>query len=237
MEGGEASPFLVARWRELAMLNYALDPGVLRDLVPDGCELDLFEGRCFVSVVGFMFLDVRVRGMAVPFHTRFEEVNLRFYVRRDAGGERRRGVVFVRELVPLHAVAFVARQVYGERYSALRMRHRWGPGEVAYEWRLDGRWQGLRLEPDGEPALPAAGSEEQFITDHYWGYARGRRGTVEYEVRHPRWAVRRARSVRLDCDVERLYGPAFTAALGADPTSSFLAEGSEVAVMPGRPPA
>jgi uncharacterized protein len=76
MEGGEASPFLVARWRELAMLNYALDPGVLRDLVPDGCELDLFEGRCFVSVVGFMFLDVRVRGMAVPFHTRFEEVNL-----------------------------------------------------------------------------------------------------------------------------------------------------------------
>jgi len=229
----QEQPFLRAQWRHLAMVNYEVDPALLRPLVPAGTELDRFEDRCFVSLVGFLFLEVRLRGVRVPFHTRFEEVNLRFYVRREAGGERRRAVTFVRELVPLPAVALAARWRYGERYRSVPMRHRVTDQAVAYGWRFGGRWQGLELVPEPEAALPEPGSEQEFITEHYWGYAATRRGTVEYEVVHPRWNVRRA-AATVDCDAERLYGPGFAAPLAGPPSSAFLADGSPVAVMPGR---
>ena len=227
-------PFLRAQWRSLAMVSYEVAPDVLLPFVPAGTELDRFDGRCFVSLVGFLFLDVRVLGLAIPLHTRFEEVNLRFYVRRSAGGESRRGVVFVRELVPLPAVALVARLVYGERYSALPMRHTTGDALVAYEWRRRGRWEHLRVVPAGDWAAPAAGSEEEFITEHHWGYAATRRGTVEYQVAHPRWRVSRARSVQVECDAAALYGPRFAGVLADRPSSAFVADGSPVEVLPGR---
>jgi uncharacterized protein YqjF (DUF2071 family) len=229
----EQRPFLRARWRHLAMVNYEVEPALLRPLVPAGTELDEFGGRCYVSLVGFLFLEVRVRGVPVPFHTRFEEVNLRFYVRREEGGERRRAVTFVRELVPRRAVALAARWRYGERYSSVRMRHRVTDEAVAYEWRYGGRWQGMELAPEPEAALPEPGSEQEFITEHYWGYAATSRGTVEYEVVHPRWNVSRAEA-KVDCDAERLYGPGFAMTLARAPSSAFLADGSPVAVMPGR---
>jgi uncharacterized protein YqjF (DUF2071 family) len=216
------------------MINYEVDPAVLLPLVPAGTELDRFEGRCFVSMVGFLFLDVRVLGLAIPLHTRFEEVNLRFYVRRRVDGETRRGVVFVRELVPLPAVALVARLGYGERYSALPMRHETGDVLVAYEWRRRRRWEGLRLAPAGDWAPAAEGSEEEFITEHYWGYAAARRGTVEYQVAHPRWRVSRARSASVDCDAGTLYGARFADVIAGGPSSAFLADGSPVEVRAGR---
>ena len=229
----EQGPFLRAQWRHLAMVNYEVEPGLLRPLVPAGTQLDEFGGRCFVSLVGFLFLDVRVRGVRVPFHTRFEEVNLRFYVRRAADGERRRAVTFVRELVPLPAVALAARWRYGERYSSVPMRHSITDAAVAYEWRFARRWQGMELAPEPDAELPEPGSEEEFITEHYWGCAATGRGTVEYEVVHPRWNVRSALAT-VDCDAERLYGPGFAAAMARAPSSAFLADGSPVAVMPGR---
>jgi uncharacterized protein YqjF (DUF2071 family) len=227
-------PFLSADWRHVAMVSYEIDPSLLKPLVPEGTEVDFWNGRCFVSLVGLVFERVRVRGLPVPFHTHFEEVNLRFYVRREVGDEVRRAVVFVKELVPLPAVAAAARWSYGERYSSLPMRHRAGDGELAYEWRLDGRWQGFHLVPDPDATESEPGSEEEFISEHYWGYVRGRRGTVEYRVEHPRWRVSRATQVEVALDAERLYGPAFAAALAGQPTSAFVAAGSAVEVMPGR---
>lgn len=227
-------PFLTAEWRHLAMLNWEVDPDLLTALVPPGTVLDLHAGRCLVSVVGLRFVDTRVRGRRIPFHTDFDEVNLRFYVRRQVGDEVRRGVVFVRELVPLPAVALTARLVYGERYRALPMRSLVGGDEVEYRWRLAGRWQGLRLEAAGPAGLPDAGSEEEFVSEHYWGYAGGRRGTLEYRVEHARWPVRRGKRAELDCDAERLYGPRFAAALEGPPMSAFLAAGSLVSVYPGQ---
>lgn len=226
-------PFLRAEWRHLAMLNYDVDPAVVRPLVPPGTELDLFAGRCLVSLVGFLFLRVRVRGLPIPFHTRFEEVNLRVYVRRRVGDEVRRGVVFVRELVPKHAVTLVARTVYGEPYATVPMRHRVADDALAYEWRVGGAWQGLRAQPVGRALPPEPGSEQEFVTEHYWGYGAGRRGTVEYRVAHPRWDVRATRGAGLVCDAERLYGAGFAAALSRPPRSAFVAGGSAVAVMPG----
>ena len=117
-------PFLTAEWRYVLMLNYEVDPAVLLPLMPAGMALDLWQGRALVSVVGFLFQKTRLRGIPVPFHTHFEEVNLRFYVRPagDSGGERR-GVVFVKEIVPLAPVAKVARWLYRENYVSMPMRH------------------------------------------------------------------------------------------------------------------
>ncbi len=223
-------PFLTAEWRHLALVNFQVDPAIVMSLVPAGVELDRLEDRCLASLVGFRFSNVRLRGRRIPFHTDFDEVNLRFYVCRRVGGEHRRAVVFVRELVPRLGVALVARWIYGERYSSLPMRHVISPREITYEWRLARRWQGFSVEPTGEAALPAPGSEEEFVTEHYWGYTRGRRGTVEYQVEHPRWPVRHARLLRVTCDAERLYGPGFAAALERPPSSAFVADGSVVAV-------
>lgn len=235
------SKFLTAEWRHLAMLNFEVDPKVLSPFVPVGTELDDWQGRTFVSVVGFMFLNTRVFGVAIPWHRNFEEVNLRFYVRRKASDGWRRGVVFVKEIVPRVAIALTARVVYGENYVAVRMRHRIEleagadePRAVSYSWWFRGRENRIELAPAGDADEAPEGSDVEFITEHYWGYARRRDGrTMEYRVEHPRWLVSRAATARLDCDVAGLYGNQFVEFLQSPPASAFLADGSEVTVFRG----
>lgn len=236
-------PFLTAEWRHLVMLNYEVDPRLLADLAPAGTELDTHEGRHFVSLVGFMFLRTRVLGVPIPFHVNFEELNLRFYVRREGPEGPRRGVAFIKELVPRAAIAWVARATYNENYRATPMRHhiaRAGDGiEVSYDFRgPGGRWNQIAVTARGEPQPLVEGSEEQFIAEHYWGYARQRDGgTVEYRVEHPPWRAWRAERALFDCDAAALYGSPLGEILdGArTPSSAFLAEGSEVAVLRGVP--
>ena len=234
------SVFLTAEWRSLAMLNYEVDPRLLRPLVPAGTELDHWHGRTFVSLVGFMFLNTRVFGLPIPFHRNFEEVNLRFYVRRREGSELRRGVVFVREIVPRWAIATVARKFYGEKYVSVPMSHQIraradGGSAVEYAWRVADKWNKLSLTAIGEPALPAEDSEEQFITEHYWGYAaQPGSGSLEYRVAHPSWRIWRVHESRFQGNMEELYGRELAAIIKSKPASAFLAEGSEVAVYRGR---
>ena len=233
--------FLAAEWRDLAMLNYEIDPTNLAEHVPAGCELDSWGGRTVVSVVGFQFLKTRVLGIPIPFHRNFDEVNLRFYVRRKVEGQWRRGVVFLKEIVPRQAIVLVARGLYGENYVALPMRHLIdraadsGPTTIAYEWRRFGEWEGLSLTVSGSPSTPADDTEETFITEHYWGYSSQRDGaTVEYQVEHPRWRVWRETAAGLACHVASLYGHDFVEALSGPPRTAFVAEGSAIVVRRGR---
>lgn len=226
--------FLTAEWRSLLMINYAIDPTVLQPLVPHGVELDLWRGEALVSMVGFLFLDTRVMGVPIPFHRNFEEVNLRFYVRRQTPEGWRRGVTFVREIVPRQAIATLARVLYNEPYLACAMRHRLEPGSCEYGWYFRGRWNGMSAEFADEPAPLGEGSAEEFIFEHYWGYTRQRDGgTAEYRVEHPRWRAWTARNARLDCEAVALYGADFARALAAQPVSAFLAEGSAISVRRG----
>jgi uncharacterized protein YqjF (DUF2071 family) len=222
------------------MLNYPVAPEVVAPFVPEGTEIDFFSGRTYVSVVGFLFLDTRILGMAIPYHRNFEEVNLRFYVRRQGPEGWRRGVVFVKEIVPRFAIAATARLLYGEKYVSMPMRHSItgdparGGMFVTYGWRRCGRWNGLGGVVGGATQGSAPGSEEEFITEHYWGYSSLRGGrTVEYRVEHPRWKVWTLERPVLDCDVAALYGERFAAPLAGAPSSAFLADGSEVTVFQG----
>ena len=233
--------FLTAEWRFLAMVNYEVDPGILTARVPAGTELDYWKGSALISVVGFLFQRTKVLGLAIPFHRNFEEVNLRFYVRRKIGDEWRRGVVFIKEIVPRWAVAAVARGAYGERYVALPMNHSISlpqdgvNGGVEYGWSLGASRNALRVGIAGDAEPIAQGSEAEFITEHYWGYtARSEGGTIEYEVEHPRWSVWQATEPTLKCDVAAVYGSEFVECLSAAPRSAFVATGSEVAVRTGK---
>jgi uncharacterized protein len=230
-------PFLRAEWRDLVMLNYEAPAELLIPLVPASVELDRWSGTLYVSVVGFLFRGTRVLGLSVPGHRAFEEVNLRFYVRREASGVTRRGVVFVREIVPRHAIAITARLLYNEPYRALPMRHRIeadlnGAVDREFAWRASREWASISATTEGPSRPLEASSEEEFITEHYWGYTRQRDGgTIEYRVEHPRWNVWNATTARLRGDVARVYGDAFARVLAGEPRSAFVADGSPVTVF------
>jgi uncharacterized protein len=236
-------PFLTASWRYLAMLNYEVPPALLRPLVPSGTELDTWNGITMASIVGFRFLDTRVLGVPIPGHRDFDEINLRFYVRRrDESGDWRRAVVFVRELVPRRAIAFIARSFYNEPYTAVPMRRelqmddaeQGQPGRAVYAWRMAGRWHRLEVTTRGRPELPAPTSEAAFIAEHYWGYTVQRDGgTKEYRVEHPAWRVWNTAAAQFECDIKAVYGERFAESLSASPRSAFLAEGSAVKVYRG----
>ena len=235
-----ATPFLTAEWRNLLMINYAVEPAVLRPWVPRGVELDRWQGQTLVSIVAFQFLNTRLLGIPVPGHRDFVEANLRFYVRRRVGDELRRGVVFVKELVPRPAISLIARLAYNENYATVPMRHHITSmgskrTRLTYQWQAGGWWNQAAAETTGRPYVPADEAEETFISEHYWGYARQRDGsTVEYRVEHPRWRVWSAANVLFHADVAGLYGPEFEAFLRQPPTSAFVAEGSPVTVRRGR---
>lgn len=235
------SPFLTAAWRRLVLFNYRVEPDALRPYLPAHTELDLWNDTCYASLVGFMFQNTRVLGWQIPFHVHFEEINLRFYVRHQnrENGEWKRGVVFIREIVPKPAITWVANTLYREQYRTRRMWRRWEEKpetlQVEYAWREAGRWQSFGVQADNRPQDLIAGSEAEFITEHYWGYARwDDRRTMEYRVEHPRWQVYPVQSWHGDVDFGAVYGPAFAGLKEAIPMSIFLAEGSEVAVYKGR---
>ena len=235
-----AKPFLTARWESLLLLNYACPPQLLEPLVPRGTELDSWDGATLVSLVGFSFLDTRVAGLRVPGHHSFVEVNLRFYVRRKASRELRRGVVFIRELVPRPLVAALARLMYNEPYLSVPMSRNVqldpaSGGTLTYSWsHRDGR-HSIDGRVDGPPQLPGRGSEAEFITEHYWGYNRQRNGdTLEYRVEHPQWLVWQCIEARYTSPQDvSLYGSDLTAVLTSQPVSAFVAKGSDVRVHRG----
>ena len=246
----EPRSFLEAEWRKLVMAQYCVDPDVLVPWLPSGVELDFFDARvadrakkdrrCYVSLVGFLFDRVRVKGVGVPLHRCFEEINLRFYVARtERDGTRKRGVIFVREFVRRAAISLTARWLYEEPYETLPTRRSIRLDadalRVCYEWRHKGQWQRLAVDAEPNPQPIAEGSEEEFVTEHYWGYTKRSRGrTSEYRVEHPRWKVYPVRNFEVKADFGAMYGEAFAALNGQRPASVLLAEGSEVTVYGGK---
>lgn len=217
------------------MLNYVVDPRLIAPLVPVETEIDFESGETFLSVVGFLFLDTRLLGLPIPLHRDFEEVNLRFYVRKKTADIWRRGVVFIRELVPRPAIALVARAFYGENYVAHPMKHQIEHLDqrlkVEYSWRRGRKWESLKMTAAGEPQTIPEGSHAEFITEHYWGYTALRDRCSEYRVEHPRWKVWNANSFEFNADVTTLYGEQFAEPLNQTPRSAFIAEGSPIIVQ------
>ncbi len=216
------------------MANYEIEPSLLADFVPNGTELDFHDGKCFVSLVAFMFLETKVLRVAVPFHINFEEVNLRFYVKRETAEETRRGVTFIKEIVPRLAIAKIARFFYGEPYEAWKMSHEKSGNDLRYDWRKGGNENYIKLKIGENTGVPKENSGGEFIIEHYWGYTkRGENRTDEYKVEHPKWELFAVEDYEIKADFGKLYGKRFSHLTNEKPHSIFMAKGSEVSVYKG----
>jgi uncharacterized protein YqjF (DUF2071 family) len=230
-------PFLTAEWRNLVMVNYEADAEVLNPYLPLHTELDAFNGKVYVSLVAFHFLNTKVKGIAVPFHRDFEEVNLRFYVKYKEGREWKRGVVFISELVPKRMIAFVARLLYGEKYVYAPIYSSVKETDIRslqFSWGKDAEYS-LFVDTEKKVVPLEEGSEAQFILEHYWGYTSLRNGaTSQYRVAHPSWNIYPVLDCKVNVNFETLYGKTFGFLNHLQPTSVVVAEGSPVAVYDGK---
>ncbi len=235
--------FLTAEWLHLAVLNFEIDPAALRPYLPEGTEIDFWQGRAIASLVGFQFRNTRVWNLPIPFHRHFAEVNLRFYARRLTPTGWRRGVVFIKELAPRRAIAWTARVVFGENYTTVPMHHycelpnngNGDPRRVGYAWRLRGREYKIDVMAHGPGSPASPGSEAEFLLEQSWGYSgRPGRRTIEYRVEHPRWNIWQCATAEFQGDVSAVYGPPFVEALTATPKSAYLVDGSAVTLFQGR---
>lgn len=236
MAGNEI--FLSAEWRKLALANYVVDKEILLKYLPPFTELDDWQGKYYVSLVGFMFINTKLKGYGIPFHTNFEEVNLRFYVKYKKGDVWKRGVVFIKEIVPKPAITFVANTIYKENYQTLPMKHRWVENNndltVEYAWKSK-NWDIFSVIAHPQREVIKPNSKEEFITEHYWGYTKVASNlTSEYGVEHPRWEVYPIKSYHIEVDFERNYGKDFSFLSKATPHSVMLAEGSLIQVLKGK---
>ncbi len=230
------SYFLHAAWNNLIMANYVVPPELLSPFVPYRTELDSFEGKTFVSLVGFMFLNTKILGFSVPYHINFEEVNLRFYIKYNDHGKWKRGTVFIKEIVPRAAITFVANKLYGEKYSTMKMKHfhaeKDNEIETSYEWKYKNHWNKLSALSEKKSMPMRINSKEEFIAEHYWGYTKyGKNKTYEYEVKHPRWEIFNVLSYMIDCDFGGIYGDKFSFLSNTNPASVFMSKGSDIKVL------
>ena len=233
-----AKVFLSAAWRNLIMANYVVDASLLKRFLPCRTELDTFNGEHYISLVAFLFQNVKLRSIAFPFHTNFEEVNLRFYVRYKENNVWKRGVVFMKEIVPRRMISFIANTLYGENYSTHKMKHEWKETKneflINYEWKTGREWNHISCIAEKEAETISANTAEEFITEHYWGYTFiSKSCTGIYEVIHPKWRIYKVKSYDIVCNAKKLYGEEFEQTLHQTPQSVFLADGSEIKVMKG----
>jgi len=227
--------FLSARWENLIMANYAVNPEVLNPYLPKGVELDFYHNKTYVSLVGFMFKQTSLFKIPIPLLGTFEEINLRFYVKRVEGDIIKRGVVFINETVPYTMVAWLANKLYKEHYIAIPTKNHIinhaNRKTIKYDWKINKNWNYLAVNAAKEPLEMLPGSMEEFIFEHYYGYTKiNSQLSQEYKVNHPRWQVNKVLDYSIHCDFNSMYGKDFTFLDKQIPDSVIIAEGSPVTV-------
>lgn len=227
--------FLKAKWENIIMANYEIDPKLLIPYLPNGVSLDLFNGKAYVSLVGFMFKNTKLFNVPIPFFGSFEEINLRFYVIRKEGNILKRGVVFINETIPYQLVAWVANKLYNEHYTVVPTKHELSSNnktiQIKFEWLLQKKWNTIAVGYESKTESMKTGSLEKFIYEHYYGYTKiNDLKTEEYQLRHPSWKIHKVTDYKIDCDFEAMYGKSFSILSQTQPSEVFIAEGSDVAI-------
>ena len=227
--------FLKAKWENIIMVNYEIEPELLLPFLPKGVSLDLFDGKAYISLVGFMFKNTKLFNFPIPFFGSFEEINLRFYVTRKEGDVFKRGVVFINETIPYQLVAWMANKLYKEHYSVVPTKHQIlnndKINQIKFEWLLQNKWNSIAVDFDSKTETMKTNSLEKFIYEHYYGYTKiNNLQTEEYQLKHPSWNIHKVIDYKIDCDFEAMYGKSFSILNQMKPNSVFIAEGSDVSI-------
>ena len=227
--------FLKANWENIIMANYAIDPEILKPFLPKGVELDLYNGKAYVSLVGFMFKKTKLFNVPIPFFGTFEEINLRFYVQRKEDGITKRGVVFINETIPYRIVAWMANKLYNEHYTVVPTRHsiveNSDSKKIKFDWLLNKKWNSIYVEASNESQIMKNDTLEKFIYEHYFGYTKiDENNTEEYRLQHPSWKINTVLDTKINCDFKAMYGESFSVLNKTEPEAVFIAEGSSVKI-------
>jgi uncharacterized protein YqjF (DUF2071 family) len=227
--------FLKANWENIIMANYEIDPQLLIPFLPKGVNLDLFEGKCYISLVGFMFKNTKLFNVPIPKFGTFEEINLRFYVTRKEGNVIKRGVVFINETIPYPIVAWVANKLYNEHYTVVPTKHEIiaekSSKKVKFEWLLNNKWNSIAVTSSNTSEKMMRNSLESFIYEHYYGYTKtAKNKTEEYKLQHPSWNISEVLAYKIECDFEAMYGKSFSVLNQKEPETVFIADGSAVGI-------
>lgn len=227
--------FLKANWEDIIMANYEIDPAILLPFIPKGVELDLFNNKCYVSLVGFLFKNTKIFNIPIPKFGTFEEINLRFYVKKQENNTVKRGVVFINETIPYPIVAWVANKLYKEHYTVVPTKHTKLKAEttqsITFEWEVEKKWQSIAVTSSNESVSMKKDSLEQFIYEHYYGYTKVNDfKTEEYKLQLPSWKTRKVLQHKINCDFEAMYGKSFAVLNQTEPEGVFIAEGSTVGI-------
>ena len=226
--------FLRANWENLIMANYEMEPTALEPYLPKGVELDFYNNKTYVSLVGFMFKKTRLFGVPIPFFGSFEEINLRFYVKKIEDGKIKKGVVFINETVPFKIVALLANKLYKEHYISIPTKNSIEISEhkhIKYEWNINDKWNSITVKSDTNKYKIEQSTIEEFIFERYFGFTKiSASSTQEYKIRHPKWMTHKILDRHIDCDFKSMYGDTFSGLNNQTPDSIILAEGSQVSV-------
>jgi uncharacterized protein YqjF (DUF2071 family) len=224
MEQASERPFCLADWDRALFIHYEIDPAVLQPHVP--FELDLFEGKAYVSLVAFTQRNVRPhlgrglgragrlgRGIAGRCAKPVAEhafLNLRTYVRHEGEG----GIYFLTEWIPNLLDRVVGPATYGLPYRLGRLR---------YDYDADGRPLGgavsaggsqFRFDAnvEGDGAFePAATDLDRFLIERYTAYTRRGNTCRRFRIWHEPWPQVRANVVVRDSSLLRGAAPWFGA--------------------------
>ncbi len=222
-------PFLTARWSQLCLVNFEVNPTWLESFVPAGLQLEVVDESAFVSLAALHFREVRVLGVSWPGYRSFPQLTLRFQVR----SQERRGVTTVRDFAPSKLPCWVARQLYGQPYKAAELSSRRRSDEIA--WTLLWGGEENRLEFTLAKTVQAPTSEDSFFLEHKWGYSVLPDGRLqESKVLHPPWTTRRVLDWNLHFDFGKVYGPEWTFLDHLSPRSCSFGVDSQVAIFPPR---
>jgi uncharacterized protein len=231
--------FLVANWENLVVATFETEKKLLQPYVPPGTELNDWNGRICMSLVGFMFTNTSLRGIPCPFFRSFEELNLRFYVRRKENNKWKKGVVFIKEIVPARLIGWAGKLLYRENFISLPMHHVFYTGNnsqhVEYYWKVNKQTNYLKICSSLLPVISGINTLDSFICDHYTAFnKKGADQTISFAIQHNPWKVYPALTYDLRIDAQSLYGDAFAEAFNHKPLGVFLMDGSRTTVSAPR---
>jgi hypothetical protein len=227
--------FLTAEWRKLVNLTYEVDAALLEEYLPDGLTIDTtLNGKAHVSLVAFDFTNTRVKGIKIPFHVNFPEINLRFYVRYQGHV----GVVFIREYVPRFWIAEVANRIYNEPYKCIPMQSvisfpdAGQKIQTQHQFKISGNTFQITASAVNKLLLPSDTSIEHYFKEHEWGFGKNHSGkTMCYRVEHPVWQIYPFENFKINIDFGKVYGSKWAFLNKKEPDYKVFAEGSAVSVF------
>jgi len=191
-------PLFLADWRRVLMIHFEADAERLQRDVP--YELDLLDGRAFVSLVAFTMENMRPRRggrlatwLFRPIATH-DFLNVRTYVRHR--GEP--GIHFLAEWLSNWLAVQLGPRTFGlpYRHGRIRYEHAWEVGQIWGTVTDAASRMELSYHADGEIGVPFApcegGSLDEWLMERYTAFNAAQGMRRLFRVWHPPWPQRPA---------------------------------------------